>query len=61
MKLLTGLFNTIGYLTEGALEVFSPNHDSPPPAIGTQAYSGEEYHPSKKNYYQEPVAKTPTP
>lgn len=57
MKLLTGLSNTIGYLTEGALEVFSPNHDSLPPAIGTQSYSGEQYCPSKTNHYQEPVAK----
>jgi len=57
MKLLKGLAETIGYLAEGALEIFSPGHDSPPPAVGTQPYSGEGYRPSKKDYYRQPVAK----
>lgn len=65
MKLLKGLTDkltgTIGYLAEGALEVFSPDHDSPPPEIGTQSYSGEDYHPSKKDHYGEPVAKVTKP
>lgn len=49
MKLLKGIADTVGYLTEGALEIFSPNHDASPPEIGTQPYSGEAYHPTRKH------------
>ncbi len=59
MKVFTSLVDVLGYLTEGALELFSPNHDSYP-LVGVQPYSGEAYHPSKKSkksHYLEPVAK----
>ncbi len=56
MKFLQGLVNSLGYLAEGSLEIFSPNHDSYP-AVGIQPYSGEAYHPSKKSHYHIPVAK----
>ncbi len=56
MKLLNGLVSSLGYLAEGSLELFSPNHDSYP-TVGIQPYSGEAYRPSKKSHYQDPVAK----
>ncbi len=48
MKLLKGLVDALGYIAEGALELFSPNHDSYPLA-GIQPYSGEIYRSSKKS------------
>ncbi len=56
MKLFTGFTSALGYIAEGSLEIFSPNHDSYPLA-GVQPYSGEVYHPSKKSHYLQPVAK----
>ncbi len=55
MKILNALASTIGYVAEGALELFSPNHDSYP-LVGIQPYSGEAYHPSKKSHYVKSVA-----
>lgn len=56
MKLLQGLVNALGYLAEGSLEIFSPNHDSYP-LVGIQPYSGEAYRPHKKSHYLQPVAR----
>lgn len=56
MKVFKGLIDSLGYIAEASLEIFSPNHDSYP-AVGIQPYSGEAYHPSKKSHYLEPVAK----
>lgn len=38
------LANALNYLTEAALEIFSPNHDSYP-ATGIQPFYGEIYRP----------------
>lgn len=63
MKIITEVVNAIGYITEGSLEIFSPNHDSYP-ATGIQPYSGEAYYSygkhhgkSHRKYYSKPVAK----
>lgn len=56
MKVVKALIDTLGYLTEGALEIFSPNHDSYPLA-GLQPYSGDIYRPSRKSHYSRPIAK----
>lgn len=60
MKLLKGFVSALGYLAEGSLEIFSPNHDSYP-VVGLQPYSGEAYHPSKKSRHLQPVAKMAKP
>ena len=49
-----GLEKMTGYLTEAALEVFSPNHDSYP-SIGVQPFSGDswkerKYHGKRKHH-----------
>ena len=49
MKIIKGLVDTLGYITEGSLEIFSPNHDSYP-VVGIQPYSGEIYRPNKKSH-----------
>lgn len=49
MKVVKALIDTLGYLTEGALEIFSPNHDSYPLA-GLQPYSGDIYRSSRKSH-----------
>lgn len=48
MKLLKAFADALGYIAEGALELFSPNHDSYP-LVGIQPYSGEVYRPSRKS------------
>lgn len=43
---ISSLEQTLGYVTEAALEVFSPNHDSYP-AVGVQPFSGEPWKEGK--------------
>lgn len=50
MKLLKALVDALGYIAEGALELFSPNHDSYP-LVGVQPYSGTIYRRSRKYRY----------
>lgn len=54
MSIKFGLEKTLGYVTEAALEVFSPNHDSYP-SIGLQPFSGEPFkerkHHGKRNHH----------
>ena len=56
MKVLDALVESIGYLAEGSLEIFSSHHDDYP-SVGIQPYSGDVYRPHKKSHYSEPVAK----
>ena len=41
-----GLEKGLGYVTEAALEVFSPNHDSYP-SIGVQLFNGDPWKEGK--------------
>ncbi|AVH63512.1 hypothetical protein [Nostoc sp. 'Peltigera membranacea cyanobiont' N6] len=43
---ISSLEQTLGYVTEAALELFSPNHDSYP-AVGVQPFSGEPWKEGK--------------
>ena len=43
-----GLEKTLAYVTEAALEVFSPNHHSYP-TIGVQPFSGDPWKQSKNH------------
>ncbi|MEC4814793.1 MAG: hypothetical protein SAK29_16155 [Scytonema sp. PMC 1069.18] len=49
-----GLDKSLAYITEAALEVFSPNHDSYP-LIGVQPFDGEPWkerkHSDKRKRY----------
>ncbi|WP_278000287.1 isochorismate synthase [Nodosilinea sp. LEGE 07088] len=58
MNFLASLVNGIGYITEAALEVFSPNHDSYP-SIGIQPFDGEAYRPLERSHRQNFVSRAP--
>lgn len=42
MSINSALKKTLGYVTEAALEVFSPNHDNYP-SVGLQPFSGDSW------------------
>ncbi|MGB3297299.1 MAG: hypothetical protein WBA76_03440 [Phormidesmis sp.] len=49
MTLYSALKDSISYIVEGALELFSPDHDNYPPLIGAQSYSGDIYSHKQRN------------
>ena len=50
MSFIQHLEDSIGYIAEAALEVFSPNHDSYP-MTGSQPFTDEPYK-GKSNWYK---------
>lgn len=51
MTIYSAVKETIAYIAEGVLELFSPNHDNYPPLVGAQPYSGDVYSRKQRSKY----------